>query len=250
MKRIKINPLQWLPTVLVAAMVLANLPTTHAEPIVIRQDPVVPVMLESPVHVSSPIASKLDVVESPRIAGELEAQPEDNLTEHEREIYEQALVCYHEASRSRADCLGIRQVATRIRGCVNAQGQYTRCFRPHVRRETTMEALRRHSGRVLGLRETTNHRTLLVRGFRYDARTPASFTESEWAAVRPYWLRVLEWAREAVEDGEVACPENPITWGGAMDTEHPKARNLVPIRCGDTSNIFYVPGPVAESEQP
>jgi hypothetical protein len=159
-------------------------------------------------------------------------------TPREEYILALAKVCHHEASRSQRDCFGINQVAHAIRGCVNAEGHYVRCSKPHVRRELPIEALRRHSGRVLGVRETDKRRTLLIRDFRLDASRPAAFTEEEWEDLRPHWENSIAWATEAVDRNPRVCSPTPITWGGSMDTRHPKARGLVHVPCG-TSNRFY-----------
>lgn len=157
------------------------------------------------------------------------------------ELLSLAKVCYSESRRQR-DCQAIRMVSHALTGCVTAQGRYTKCSNPHVREETPTEALHRHSGRVLGVKNTDRRRLLWIREFNLGATRPSSFTEEEWARVRPFWLESIAWARDAIEKDTRVCNRTPITWGGAMDTAHVISRGLVPVNCGDTANTFYAVG--------
>ncbi len=159
----------------------------------------------------------------------------------ETEWLEQAEVCWSEATRSEQDCYAIRQTAIAIAGCINSRGVYTRCSNPHVRRETAPEALRRHSGRVLGLRPTTRLRLLAIRQFNLAGDRPALIPEADWVVVRPYWLQIVQWAHNAVTRNPRVCAENPTTWGGVVDMERINrmlSHGYVRVNCGNTRNIF------------
>ncbi len=153
-------------------------------------------------------------------------------------------VCYSE-SRRRSDCNAIWQVARTIRGCIALDGTYTKCSNPHVRREAPLEALRRHSGRVLGQRPTTMRRLLAIRQLRLNGTRPALMERGPWeAAERQAWLDTIEWARAAIATNPQVCSRGPSTWGGpGVDGERiarmtgPEGRYDL-VHCGDTANQF------------
>lgn len=153
-------------------------------------------------------------------------------------------VCYSE-SRRRSDCRAIWQVARTIRGCVTSEGSYTRCSNPHVRREHALEALRRHSGRVLGVRPTTKRRLLAIRNLQLNGTRPELMDPQAWrVAERQAWLETIEWAREAIAENPNPCPQGPSTWGSPVVDSERIARMTSPdgrydiVHCGSTANKF------------
>ncbi len=108
--------------------------------------------------------------------------------------------------------------------------------------------LRLHSPKALG-RETCNDQNCVwsVELLNNPDIHPASIAQGWWEEVREQsWREILRYARGLVYGIDVSqpCPENPYTWGGAMDVEGAYTdRNLIPLGCVGVRNDGFTHAP-------
>ena len=161
-------------------------------------------------------------------------------------------VCISEAGwRAHEDCAWIWQVAQNIRSRSCVKGTYRRITECEDGVETSLSALRRLSGSILGAKAPRNARQRWIAKLKLDCEYPEGFTPSEgvWYAQRKrHCDKLASLVREISlqkADRDLTGGYIPIAWGGrcervegACDDAHACKRGLVRI-ASDTQNAFW-----------